>query len=281
MFPNFEPPVQYRDAAEPGVAAKIDAVLAAEPPRPEIGEAHDDIVQFPGGFTYGDVVVRHGRVRELTGADEEELARTTTTEGLINTLLTRGVISLGELVQNPAHLLDGLLIGDRDALILGIRRVCFGNHIEFEKFVCPSCASEFQVSFDLDDIPTVRSTTPGEMNILVDLRGGRRAKVRLATGYDQAALLESDRKGKTNAAEQDTLLLSRTVLAIINPDGTEYEIGANKDVVRNLTLADRRAIMRASQARRPGPRMNEAKIVCPDCAAETEVPITVDLLFRG
>ncbi|MEU4534285.1 hypothetical protein AB0G15_05375 [Streptosporangium sp. NPDC023825] len=282
MFPENSPSsIQFFDATDPGVAAKMESVLEQESPRPEIGELHDDQVSLPGGLVRHGTLVRTARVRELTGADEEELSRATTTEGMITTLLHRGVVSLGGAELSTPAVLDSMLVGDRDALILGIRRACFGPTIDIEKYTCPGCSGEFALSIDLDDIPTVTSTTPGEMTIVVDLNRGRKARVKLVTGYDQLALLEASRTKKLTGAQQDTLLLSRTVLAIINADGTETEIGTNPDQARSLSIADRRAIMRDLQSRRPGPRMDEVKITCPDCQLEQEVSITVDLLFRG
>lgn len=280
MFERFSPVNNFEDATAPGVSEQIDAVLNAEPPRPEIEEAHDDRVELPGGFNALAGIVRTARVRELTGTDEEELARATTTEGLINTLLTRGVVSLGGVPANQ-NALDGLLVGDRDALILGIRRVCFGDQLAFEAYVCPGCAGEYDLTVGLDEIPMVLSETPGEMTIMVPLRRGRTARVRLVTGRDQASLLEVSRTRKLTGAEQDSFLLSRTVLAILNPDGTEFEIGVNPDYVKALPIADRRAIMKDLHEKRPGPRMDGVKITCPDCREEQDIVITVDTLFRA
>lgn len=275
---------EFRDATDGSAAADLAKALTFNEPRPEISALEPDEVELPIGVTIGGELVRVGRVRELTGADEEEMERAATSatpERLLAVLLERGVVSLGRHTTQP-DVLDGMAVGDRDALIIGIRKATYGNTIEYERYVCPKCEESFALSVDLDDIPTVEWPTPGDTTMTVKLRKDRQARIRLATGLDQYAVLSATRNKKVTGAEQDTLLLSRCVLAIIAADGTEREVTTDPAHVREgLGIADRNAIKKALHERRPGPRLDQVAITCPDCEFKQEVNVTLDALFRS
>lgn len=276
-------PMVFRDASEPDAQARIEQALSAAPPKPEMADhVADNEVQLPGGVLISGNLVRTAYVRELHGGDEEDLARAASShrpERLLNTLLMAGVERIGSTPVTEG-LLDRMLVGDRDALVLGIRLQTFGKTVEFERYTCAGCAATFSLHVDLADIPVVEAATPGETSIIVELKGGRAAKVRHATGSDQLALMAVSREKGSTLAEQDTLLLSRVVLALKSHDGDWVEVSANPAHVREaLGMADRRAIMRTMNRERPGPRMDEVAVTCPDCGHGDTVTLTVGALF--
>jgi hypothetical protein len=277
-------PMNFRDASEAGVSVDIERVMSTDTPRPEMPAATDHQVKLPSGIVIDGRVVRTAEPRELTGRDEEDLARAAASnrpERLINTLLLAGVKSIGG-VPATEELLNRMLVGDRDALILGIRECTFGPTVDFERYVCAGCGRSFALSIDLADVPVVEAAEPGATEFVVSLKGGRQARVRHATGSDQIALMAATREKTLTVPEQDTVLLARVVLAIDAGTGTWTELSANPIHVReSLSMADRRTIMREMDKLRPGPRLDEVAVTCPDCAHADSVTLSVDALFRG
>lgn len=273
---KFISAVENPDAAN----AAIAAVLAPDMDAPEFQAAPEDEVKLPGGIVIGGQLVTSALVRELTGRDEEDMARAAASphpERLMNTLLKAGVVDLG---GHPVtdELLDRLLVGDRDALVLGIRKVTYGNKIDYERWGCPACNGDFTLSVGVDEIPVVSAEIQEEYPVA--LRGGKSARIRLSNGGDETALLKSARDNGITAAEQDTLLLSRTVIAITEASGDERIVAGDKHAVRALGMADRSKLLKTLRDNRPGPRMDEVSIACPDCGTKSMITITIDALFQ-
>jgi hypothetical protein len=133
--------VTTQQIVKPEELAKIAEVAMAEPtveidtvtpPSPE--------VILPGGFVdLEGNVIRTVEVRELNGEDEEAIARSSTASKALNTILMRGAVSLGdrEITKDD---FDKLLTGDRESILLGIRKVTFGNEIDFA-VTCSGCST--------------------------------------------------------------------------------------------------------------------------------------------
>src|SRR6185437_7822650 len=130
------------------------------------------------------MVVRNVVVRELTGEDEEALARAVRGGNFfhyIDTLLERGTVAIGNHREQAdvRKQLKSLLVGDRDAVVLGIRRATYGDDIEIKDWICPSCGEESNISMTVEDIPVGEMDDPvTENTFTVKLRRGRSARVR-------------------------------------------------------------------------------------------------------
>ena len=223
------------------------------------------------GTTTTDAVVR-----ELTGADEEVISSPTvarSTAKFLQAVTGRGTVSIGEGKPKGAEF-DGLLIGDRDLLLIAIRKVTYGPEVELQT-VCPYCGDEDkEFVYDLNDVE-VRPLARVEdalYGFTLELPSGRTAKVSLPRAADQDALLTSTGK---NLAELDTLMLSRIVFQL---DG-DIVIGDAK--LRNLSVKDRRALLKEVNERTPGPRLGEAKRTCRACEKEFDLGIGLLDIFRA
>lgn len=242
----------------------------------------DDLVTLPGGLIDAGQITRTVVVRELTGEDEEALARATRSGNFfhyIDTLLERGTVSVGAHTEETdvRKQLKNLLVGDRDAVVLGIRRATYGEDIQIRNWVCPSCGDESDISMTLDDIPVGEMDDPlTESTFTVKLRRGRSARVRLANGYDQAAVFENL---KLSQAERDTLLLSRCVMILAEADGSERTLAGFPSVARGMSMPDRKTILREMYDRQPGPRFNDIKHVHGACGKEVTIAVNIDSLF--
>lgn len=214
-------------------------------------------------------VVTEAEVRELNGRDEEALARFNTSGKMFSTILERAVVRVG---NEPAttDLLDKLLTGDRDALLLGIYKATFGPTTEVDAF-CNGCSIYKTLEVNVDeDIPIK------ELKLQEDRRfevKGKKAvyTVVLPNGKTQKELYENADK---SMAELNTILLEGTVREI---NGKSV---MTKAQVQEIGLSDRRAIVTALNSRIPGPQFTEIKVDCPDCGGEVVAPISLGLLFR-
>jgi hypothetical protein len=172
--------------------AQAAIAKATSDPHPEIEPSPDSIVDLPAGWLVPDGVVQTARVRELTGYDEEQLARIPRAKNVpayVTEMLALGVEDLGG--QKPTKdMIRAMLIGDREALLLGIRRVTYGNEVQF-KLNCESCGTESDVDVLLDsDVEIRKLDDPKVREWDVPLKHGT-ARIQLMTGLMQEALGES------------------------------------------------------------------------------------------
>jgi hypothetical protein len=266
--------------------AAIAAILndnGGQVAKPEITLPAGGNFSLPGGYVLGGdyASVRYDAdVRELTGADEEALtkARSGGLGKYIATLLSAGTVSVGG-EQASTTLLSNLLLGDRDMLLMEIRRATYGDEIVWDRYSCPFCGDEFRLSVTLDEIPVRRLEDPAARIFEVALRKNRKAFVRLPVGSDQEALLAvADR---TSDSEQNTLLLSRVLISVVEADGSENAVSGNPEFARSLGIADRQTILDTIEKKQPGPQYNDVKFLHDSCGKEVPLFISAGDLFQG
>jgi hypothetical protein len=229
-------------------------------------------VLLPGGFLAKDgSLIKYGEVRELNGMDEEAVSKAGSAGKALGAMLHRGVVSIG---ANPADKadLDQLLSGDRDALLIGIRRVTFGDTIEFE-FPCPHCNTDLEVAVDLvKDVPVKELDDPINDRTFTYISKKHGAiVVGLPTGAVQKKLVENSDK---TTSELNTILLAGCLKSI----NGEPSLGASTALT--LGMADRDAVINEIIKRNPGPRLGEVKTTCEACGEDIPLPLSLADLFR-
>lgn len=261
-------------AANPALANKLIQEAMVEEPqqvRVKIMSPSDTSVTLPGGYvTSTGEVVTDAEVRELTGKDEEAIARTTNVGRAFLTILERGTVRIG---SEPAseELLNKLLSGDRDMLLLNIFKVTFGAEPEVPAY-CYSCKEMKTVGVDIEKDVKVRTLKDPINDRVFTVKGKTREyTVQLPTGVTQKELLLSTDK---TSAELNTILLENTVVKIADSPVV------SKTQVQNLGIADRKLILDEITKRIPGPQFEDLKVTCPDCESEVTVPINLGTFFR-
>lgn len=251
----------------------ISDALAEEPQQVNVKiiSPLDTSVTLPGGYinSTGEVVM-DAEVRELNGKDEEAIARTPNIGKAFLTILERGTVRIGNDKVTP-EILDQLLSGDRDMLLLSIFKVTFGVEPELPVY-CYTCKDAKIVGVNIDeDIKVKRLSDP--LNDRVFLVQGKHQEftVQLPTGVTQKEILTSIDK---TSAELNTILLENTVTKI---DGRPV---VGKSQVQNLGLVDRKNIIAEINKRIPGPQFDDLTVTCPDCDSEVTVPISLGSFFR-
>lgn len=229
-------------------------------------------VELPGGFISKDgSLVKYAEVRELTGIDEEAISKSGSVGRALLTMLQRGLVSIGVEAATKEDI-DNLLSGDRDAILIGIRRVTFGDVVDFA-FPCPACNTDLVVHLDLNkDIPIRTLKDPFEDRTFeYTAKNGDVISVSLPTGTTQKKLLENSDK---TVAELNTILLAGCVQSI---NGFPI-VGASS--VLKLGMRDRDQIVTKILAANPGPRLGEVQTACEACGETTPMPLSLSDLFR-
>jgi hypothetical protein len=264
-------------------AAIKEIAEAAKSPLPDAPFPPDDLVTLPGGLMHKGTLIRQAVVRELTGEDEEALAKaiqSPSTFHFIDTLLRRGIDRLGDLdYEESARLLPELLTGDRDEIILGIRTATYGDTVEVFRWTCPSCGSTVdKIGFSLkDDVKRTKLRDPADVVFDVKLRKGASARVRLATG---AVALAANEDPGLLTPQRDDIMLSKCIETYTDARGQAHLIAGFPSMVRRMSAPDRRTVLLELSKRQPGPRYNEVTFNHDGCGEKVTLALGIIDLFR-
>ena len=227
------------------------------------------IVRLPGGFRTERGYVYDVEVRELTGEDEEALAKATTVPRALMTILARATVAIGDVPVTPAAL-DDMLAGDREMVLLQIRKATYGVTEEY-MLHCIACSTDQKATVNLDtDIKVRTLANPDDRDWEMTLRCG---VVHLSLP-DGAAQRKVASAGEKTIPELNTLLLSECIQQI--NDDPPLGMGT----ARSLGLADRTAIIEEIARRQPGPELGEVTKPCESCGADIKISLDLARLFR-
>ena len=243
-------------------ANDINEAIRDDPP--EVGEAAPTTVSLLRGIIDPESGEwqQTATVREMTGEDEEELARLSTIDDIsyadyTSALLRRSVVSVGTqtLKDNP-DVLDNLIIGDRDLLFLGVVKATYGNIRDFT-VTCGHCTKINEVQVNLDDAFPVTSAKSSltEPRVVI-FKDGTEVKIKYLTGKDAQIIAEAS----DNPAQQNTAIVSRAVVW----DDDRSEMVKNQ-WSKGLSLADRKLVIDTVLNDQPGPTLEEVEAPCGHC----------------
>jgi len=238
---------------------------------PTIVPPSDTTVALPGGYiTTAGELLQTAEVRELTGKDEEAISKASNVGKALLTILERGVVKIGDLKAED-KIIDHMLTGDREALLLGILKATFGPTTDMSIF-CGGCNDFKNVTIDInEDIKTKVLTDPIADRVFTVQGKAGDIEVQLPTGIAQKELINNADK---TPAEMNTILLEKTVLKINN--SPVY----SKIQVQNLPVVDRKKIIEEINRRVPGPQFDDVTMECPDCGSEVTISINLGTLFQ-
>lgn len=231
----------------------------------------DATITLPGGYLLpSGELVKTAEVKELTGEDEEAISKSGSTSKSLNVLLQRGLVKLGDKRATKEDL-DALLSGDRDAILIGIRKATFGTNIPLN-IRCASCNEEQNTEVNLEeDVPVKALADPIADRVWeVETKQGI-VKLALPNGITQKKLMDNIDK---TASEINTILLAGCILSVNNAPsiGTQTAL--------SLGMAERSRILEDIISRNPGPRLGEVKKVCKACGEDIPLPLSLLDLFR-
>jgi hypothetical protein len=200
-------------------------------------------------------------LRSLTGHEEEWLAQHHGLPSAVRTtrLLNACVVRLDD-EPPPRDMARSMLVGDRDYLILQLRRLTFGDPV-LAVVDCPGCGSRMDVDFDSAAIPIERGA-PTAPDYEIELSAeaglpGRALRFRLPCGGDQEAVLGLDAE---TAADK---LLERCVLS---------------PAVAPLAADEKARVIAAIEERAPRVEL-ELDLGCPECGFAFVTPFDTTAFF--
>ena len=214
-------------------------------------------IQLPGGLLRDNERRLEGaELRHLSGREEEWLAanRKIPSAVAVTHLLANCLERLGD-DRPTADLVRQLLVGDREYLMLQLRRLTLGERFQ-AIFHCPRCNAAMDVDFETADIPVERRPQASAVYTMeLDAPPGT-VRFRLPCGADQEAVLG------LAAAEAEKLMLDRCLFG-----GGE-----------SLTAAQREAVI--AEMERLAPRVDlELDLVCPECGHDFVAPFDTTSFF--
>jgi hypothetical protein len=246
-------------------------------PVPLIEDAPDPVVKLSRGLFHKGIWEREVLCRELTGVDEEALAKVQGPYAYFNTVLALGVVSIGTFdlstltVPERQFYLNDLLIGEREQVFLKIVQVSFGNHRDID-FTCTACAVPQQIKLILDqDFKPAEVVDVDATSFTYITSKGDTLSYRAALGSDQEEVL--DKKGLTSA-QQNTLMLSRCVTkrnGELIPDQQGF--------ARSLPMRDRQKILELLVERQPQIDLN-ITTTCASCGVQQTLGMGWGDFFR-
>jgi hypothetical protein len=265
---------------QPWTNQKQDEIRAAKEaaagPVPIIGEAPDVLMTLPRGLFLNGQWQRTVVTRELTGADEEVLAKVPDQLAFFNTVISLGVESIGELdftalplAQRKSYL-SGLLLGERDMLFVKVTQTSFGDQKDIN-FNCTTCEAEQTITLLLsEDLQAKMPEDDAETHTFTTSQGDL-LDIRAAVGSDQEEA--SGKKGSTGA-EQNTIVLSRCITKcngdlIVDP----------LKFVRNMSMRDRQNLLKELVALQPVIDL-ELKTKCVACGGDQTIGLGWADIFR-
>jgi hypothetical protein len=268
-------------ATNPALANKLaqEAMNAASREVPALVELSTIVAPPVGAVTLiagyynsfeGDLITS-AEVRELTGADEEAIAKAPDIGRGLMMILQRATVSIGDQ-KATVEVLDQLLSGDRELLLLEIRKATFGDEVDIYG-PCPNCGEldqKFLINLSRDVTVKHLEDPVGDRQFEVSCKVGT-VVATLPTGKVQKKLVQSTDK---TSAELDTILLKDCIASI-----NGLPVYDTKQIL-NLGMVDRRKLLTEIAERNPGPELSEVKNTCPSCSQEVTIPLSLADLFR-
>ena len=238
---------------------------------------------LPGGYwDPAGMLHREFELADLTGREEELLAQNSLAEtaSVVSAVLSRCVRRLGGISPVTEEIARGLLIADRQYLLLKLRQRTFGDLVHADLF-CPwaECGRRLSLQFSLAGLPVEEAAerAPVYTFTLSELALGeadparRVIRFRLPNGGDQEAV---SGLVAINEAEALSQLLCRTVVSI----GPRSPV-SDDEIVDLPSLA--RAEIEAEMFRvAPKIELN-METTCSECGRSFVAPFDLQRLFFG
>lgn len=226
-------------------------------------------VSLPCGFWVGGRCYREARLRPLTGHDEVFLWETEGTLSLArrtSILLARCLTHLGTVQTATPEETAGLSVGDREALVLHLRRLTFGNRMAC-LLNCPSpgCGKQLDLDLQVTDLLLPPCPRPKQLyEKTFKLNGSRiRARFRLPVGADQEAVA---RLATTDAVRAGEEIFRRCVVRLRRRG--EKKLLSLQEYARALTAQVGRAMAELDP---------QAELIlnltCPECSSAFSAPL--------
>ena len=245
-----------------------------------------DFVELPSkGIFYPEGHALHNKevveIKYMTAKEEDILTS--------DTLLKKGLAIerfLESVILDRSISPEGLLIGDRNAILIAARISGYGESYD-TKMQCPSCEAQNEISFnvsnaevhhpEVEGLDTIEKNEKGNYMFLLPVCGFK-VECRLLTGKDENNLTELARSKKKNRLE-DAIVTDQFKTMILSIDGVSDRNVLNK-FIDVMPAADARSLRKAYQLITPNVKIKD-EFSCTSCGytQELEVPFGADFFW--
>ncbi|MCP4410561.1 MAG: hypothetical protein GY807_23025, partial [Gammaproteobacteria bacterium] len=196
-------------------------------------------VALPNGYWIDGAHYRNVELRMLTGFDEEYIAEpssATFPANRITNLLNRCITSMDGVEEVTADAVWRLTVGDREALLLHLRRLIMGERMQCV-LNCPQagCSELMDIELSVSDLlqPTYQKPEHVYEDTIESADRKYRVRFRLPTGIDQVA---AALRASTDVQAGSELLLRRCVEAVFDDgeDGEDIEAEWSPEILSGL-----------------------------------------------
>lgn len=243
--------------------------------------AANDIVELPSGGTHypeGHPLRVNPRVevKQMTAKEEDIL--------LNQSYIKSGVVIdklLSALVTTADFPLDDLLIGDKNAIIVQIRRSAYGDDYPAQ-VLCKSCYKQTEKVFDLAEcvynkpLSITEGTAQTERGTFITTMPQSKVQVefRLLSSHDEKALAKKEEKYKKHNLDfSSTLEAFRLSMVAVN--GQE---GLVNKYLENMPVRDSRHFKQIIKDLPPGVEMR-GSFECESCGSQSEIELPINFRF--
>lgn len=232
------------------------------------------IIVLPGGIWSEGKRYQEVEVRALTGNDQEYLKSACKIHGQAewSTLtLTRCIKRIGPFNTITPDLVKTLTLGDREAMLLHIRRMTFGDKLNCViNCTNETCEGQIGIDINISDLllPSYSHTLEQYQKTINSNGDNYIVDFRLPTGHDQE---EIARKAKENT-EAATIQLIQSCILKININGKE-----RAKIIPSLVYDE---VFNSIDQLDPQAEIG-FRITCPECNTEFNTILDTGIYFRN
>lgn len=247
-------------------------------------------VELPSkGLFYPEGHILHNQdtieIKYMTAKDEDTLTS--------KNLLKKGIAIerlLQDLIADKRIMLNSLLIGDKNAIILAARKTAYGSDYQ-TKITCPSCGKNQVYNFDLDSCKIYHGATQEDFesyNIQRNESGtfsfmlpvmNCPVEIRLLNGKDEQIIVQKSRESEQNKNSTESILSDQLRMMIVSINNIS-DPKILEQAIPMLPAKDSRYIRDMYHLINPNTDLSH-NFECSSCSYETrlEVPFTSDFFW--
>ena len=220
-------------------------------------------------------------IKQMTAREEDILTS--------RTLLKKGIAierALQSVIKDKRINVDHMLVGDKNALIIGMRITGYSNLYE-TSVICPSCGEDNYYPFDLSKASVYNSENISKLDIADNQDGTFEIQLpqtkvnvvfRLMVGQDEDSLMVTP-KTNHNRGDEERAVTSQLRKIIISVNGSA-SMNVLNYMVENIPSQDARHLRMAYKAAAPNIDLTQ-NFKCSECdfSQDMEVPLTADFFW--
>lgn len=244
-----------------------------------------EVFQLPLGLIQGNAVVRDVVLKPMTAGTRRSLSSRKSQKNPaagMTSLLGSCCEQIGGIPPTP-QLIDSLTTGDRDFMLLSLRRISIGPILKAQ-MTCPRCQEEISFDLSTDDIKIKTCELGQDYRIegsfpVTDLKNenlGLDVVIRFPVGYDQSVISNINKVDPLEATYQ----LYARLIKSWSKNGNPVENPNTLSFIDSIPLNEIEWLESELRSKLPGPDWM-VTLTCELCSKKTLLDLSdTDFLFK-